>query len=145
MVLTWFFRGRNRPSQSVRRRVRGQDPSRPMCFRPRLEGLEDRTLLNTTPLFALPSSSASPATHFLLLAPEGAAEETLSQNYSCSDCGTSLTEITPRLFSFNSPYGACPTCSGLGTLMGVDPDKVVPDPERSILAARVLLCLAAEK
>src|SRR5215207_1996966 len=70
----------------------------------------------------------------VVLAPEGAAEETLSQNYSCSECGTSLTEITPRLFSFNSPYGACPTCTGLGTLMGVDPDKVVPDPDRSILA-----------
>ena len=70
----------------------------------------------------------------VVLAPEGAAEETLSQSYSCIECGTSLTEITPRLFSFNSPYGACPTCSGLGTLMGVDPDKVVPDPERSILA-----------
>ncbi len=66
-----------------------------------------------------------------------AAEETLSQNYSCSECGTSLTEITPRLFSFNSPYGACPTCSGLGTLMGVDGDKVVPDPDRSILAGAV--------
>ena len=66
-----------------------------------------------------------------------AAEETMSQNYSCSECGTSLTEITPRLFSFNSPYGACPTCSGLGTLMGVDPDKVVPDPDRSILAGAV--------
>src|SRR6266545_584016 len=63
-----------------------------------------------------------------------AAEETVSQSYSCVECGTSLTEITPRLFSFNSPYGACPTCSGLGTLMGVDPDKVVPDPDRSILA-----------
>jgi excinuclease ABC subunit A len=73
----------------------------------------------------------------VVLAPEGAVEETLSQNYSCSECGTSLTEITPRLFSFNSPYGACPTCSGLGTLMGVDPDKVVPDPERSILAGAV--------
>src|SRR4051812_5494511 len=66
-----------------------------------------------------------------------AGEETLSQNYSCSECGTSLTEITPRLFSFNSPYGACPTCSGLGTLMGVDPEKIVPDPERSILAGAV--------
>ncbi|MEA2602663.1 MAG: excinuclease subunit [Acidobacteriota bacterium] len=66
-----------------------------------------------------------------------AAEETLSQSYSCVECGTSLTEITPRLFSFNSPYGACPTCSGLGTLMGVDPDKVVPDPDRSILAGAV--------
>jgi excinuclease ABC subunit A len=73
----------------------------------------------------------------VVLAPEGAAEETLSQNYSCSECGTSLTEITPRLFSFNSPYGACPTCSGLGTLMGVDPDKVVPDADRSILAGAV--------
>ncbi len=73
----------------------------------------------------------------VVLAPEGAVEETLSQNYSCSECGTSLTEITPRLFSFNSPYGACPTCSGLGTLMGVDPEKIVPDPERSILAGAV--------
>jgi excinuclease ABC subunit A len=73
----------------------------------------------------------------VVFAPEGANEETLSQNYSCSECGTSLTEITPRLFSFNSPYGACPTCSGLGTLMGVDPEKVVPDPERSILAGAV--------
>ena len=73
----------------------------------------------------------------VVLAPEGAAEETLSQNYSCSECGTSLTEITPRLFSFNSPYGACPTCSGLGTLMGVDPEKVVPDADRSILAGAV--------
>jgi excinuclease ABC subunit A len=70
----------------------------------------------------------------VVFAPEGSAEETLSQNYSCVECGTSLTEITPRLFSFNSPYGACPTCSGLGTLMGVDPDKVVPDPDRSVLA-----------
>jgi excinuclease ABC subunit A len=73
----------------------------------------------------------------VILAPEGSAEETLSQSYSCVECGTSLTEITPRLFSFNSPYGACPTCSGLGTLMGVDPDKIVPDPERSILAGGV--------
>lgn len=73
----------------------------------------------------------------VVLAPEGSAEETLSQSYSCVDCGTSLTEITPRLFSFNSPYGACPTCSGLGTLMGVDGDKVVPDPERSINAGAV--------
>ncbi len=65
------------------------------------------------------------------------AEETLSQNYSCAECGSGLTEITPRLFSFNSPYGACPTCSGLGTLMGVDPDKIVPDPERSIAAGAI--------
>ena len=64
-------------------------------------------------------------------------EETLSRNYACSDCGTSLAEVTPRLFSFNSPYGACPTCSGLGTIAGVDPEKVVPDAERSIDAGAV--------
>ncbi len=76
----------------------------------------------------------------VVLAPqiEGAApEETLSQNYACAECGSGLTEITPRLFSFNSPYGACPTCSGLGTLMGVDADKIVPDPDRSIDAGAV--------
>ncbi len=73
----------------------------------------------------------------LVLAPQKAREETLSQSYACADCGTSLAEITPRLFSFNSPYGACPTCSGLGTLMGVDVDKVVLDSERSINAGAV--------
>ncbi len=73
----------------------------------------------------------------VVLAPEGQAEETLSQNYACSECGAGLTEVTPRLFSFNSPYGACKTCSGLGTLMGVDPDKVIADPERSIDAGAI--------
>ena len=73
----------------------------------------------------------------VVLAPRGSREETLSQSYACIDCGTSLTEITPRLFSFNSPYGACQSCSGLGTLMGVDPDKVVADPEKSIASGAV--------
>jgi excinuclease ABC subunit A len=73
----------------------------------------------------------------VVLAPEGLAEETLSQNYACADCGTGLAEVTPRLFSFNSPYGACPSCSGLGSLMGVDPDKVIADPERSIDAGAI--------
>jgi len=75
----------------------------------------------------------------VIVAPEDGPEETLSQHFACGECGTSLTEITPRLFSFNSPYGACPTCSGLGTLMGVDPDKVVVDPERSIDAGALAL------
>ncbi|NLN11939.1 MAG: excinuclease ABC subunit UvrA [Acidobacteria bacterium] len=68
------------------------------------------------------------------LAIEGQEEETLSQSYACARCGTGLAEITPRLFSFNSPYGACPACSGLGSLMGVDPDKLIADPERSLEA-----------
>src|SRR4029077_3747516 len=59
-------------------------------------------------------------------------EEVLSANYACPDCGTSLTEITPRLFSFNSPYGACPRCSGLGTILKADPDRLVIAPEKSI-------------
>ncbi len=52
-------------------------------------------------------------------------EEILSANYACPDCGTSLTEVTPRLFSFNSPYGACPACSGLGTNLKADPERLV--------------------
>jgi excinuclease ABC subunit A len=60
------------------------------------------------------------------------SEELLSQNYACPDCGISIGEITPRLFSFNSPYGACPRCSGLGVLLEVDERKIIPDPARSI-------------
>ncbi|HUM02901.1 MAG TPA: excinuclease ABC subunit UvrA [Thermoanaerobaculia bacterium] len=59
-------------------------------------------------------------------------DETLSTSYACPDCGTSLTEITPRLFSFNSPFGACPACSGLGAVKKADPERIVPDPELSI-------------
>ena len=60
------------------------------------------------------------------------SEETLSTSYACPDCGTSLPEITPRLFSFNTPYGACAACSGLGSVPRVDPDRLVPDPTLSI-------------
>ena len=59
-------------------------------------------------------------------------EELLSQNYACPDCGVSIGEIAPRLFSFNSPFGACPKCSGLGRLLEVDPEKLIPDPTRSL-------------
>jgi excinuclease ABC subunit A len=59
-------------------------------------------------------------------------EEVLSANYACPDCGTSLTEVTPRLFSFNSPYGACTSCSGLGTNLKADPERLVQDPSKSI-------------
>ncbi len=55
-----------------------------------------------------------------------------SQNFSCPVCGIGLEEMSPRMFSFNSPYGACPTCSGLGTKMEMDPDLVVPDRSRSL-------------
>jgi len=59
-------------------------------------------------------------------------EITYSQNYACPECGISLEELTPRMFSFNSPYGACPVCSGLGSNMEIDPDLVIPDYRKSI-------------
>ena len=60
-----------------------------------------------------------------------------SEHFACHDCGISLEEIEPRLFSFNSPYGACPACSGLGTKLEIDPEKVVPDPSLSIMEGAV--------
>ena len=59
-------------------------------------------------------------------------EMLFSQNYACPDCGISLEELTPRMFSFNNPYGACPTCSGLGTLMRMDPELVLPNRDLSL-------------
>ncbi len=59
-------------------------------------------------------------------------EMLFSQNYACPDCGISIEELTPRMFSFNNPFGACPTCSGLGTLLKVDPDLVIPDQKLSL-------------
>ncbi len=56
-----------------------------------------------------------------------------SQNYACEDCGISIEELTPRMFSFNNPYGACPTCTGLGFQLRADPDLIVPDKSLSIL------------
>ncbi len=59
-------------------------------------------------------------------------EMMFSQNYACEDCGISIEELTPRMFSFNTPYGACPNCDGLGMQLLVDPDLIVPDDELSI-------------
>ena len=63
----------------------------------------------------------------------GAGEElTFSQNYACPDCGISIEELTPRMFSFNNPYGACPVCDGLGMKMEVDPARIVPNGKLSL-------------
>ncbi len=56
-----------------------------------------------------------------------------SQNYACEDCGISIEELTPRMFSFNNPFGACPTCSGLGSHLKVDPEKIIPNKDLSIM------------
>jgi excinuclease ABC subunit A len=65
-------------------------------------------------------------------------ELSFSQNYACEDCGISIEELTPRLFSFNAPYGACPTCSGLGKLLQIDPELIIPNPELSILDGGIM-------
>lgn len=55
-----------------------------------------------------------------------------SQKFACSDCGISIDELEPREFSFNNPFGACPTCTGLGRLLKIDPDLVIPDKRKSL-------------
>ncbi len=60
-----------------------------------------------------------------------------SQNYACEDCGISIEELAPRSFSFNNPYGACPTCTGLGFQLKVDPDLIIPNRELSILEGAI--------
>jgi len=62
----------------------------------------------------------------------GGEDFLFSQNYACPDCGVSIEELTPRMFSFNNPYGACPTCSGLGMLLKIDPNNVIPDDSKSL-------------
>ena len=66
--------------------------------------------------------------------PEPAAQHDVvfSELYACAQCGFSFQELSPRIFSFNSPYGACPSCDGLGTKLEIDPDLVVPDPSKSL-------------
>ncbi len=60
-----------------------------------------------------------------------------SQNYACEDCGVSIEELTPRMFSFNNPFGACPTCTGLGSQLKVDPALLIPNPDLSILEGAI--------
>ena len=64
--------------------------------------------------------------------PSQKEEMSFSQNYACEDCGISLTELEPRMFSFNNPSGACPSCTGLGFQLVADEDLVIPDRDKSI-------------
>ncbi|MCB2299410.1 excinuclease ABC subunit UvrA [Clostridium tagluense] len=61
-----------------------------------------------------------------------------SEHFACPDCGISLGELAPRMFSFNSPFGKCDTCDGLGTLMEIDEDLIMPDKSKSILGGAIL-------
>ena len=62
----------------------------------------------------------------------GDKEELFSQNYACPDCGFSFPELTPRMFSFNNPFGACPSCTGIGYLMKIDEDLIIPDKNKTL-------------
>jgi excinuclease ABC subunit A len=64
--------------------------------------------------------------------PETEEDLFFSENFACTECGISLDEIAPRNFSFNSPYGACPDCHGLGIHQKLDPDRIIPDKSKSI-------------
>ena len=74
----------------------------------------------------------------LAVVTDPAQELLFSQNYACEDCGISIEEVTPRMFSFNNPYGACPTCGGLGTQLRVDPELIVPDPSLSVIDGAIV-------
>ena len=66
------------------------------------------------------------------IARDGADDLVMSVGATCPKCGTAVDELEPRHFSFNSPYGACGSCDGLGTLLKIDPDRVIPDPAKTI-------------
>jgi excinuclease ABC subunit A len=68
----------------------------------------------------------------------GGEETVFSENFACIDCGISYPEISPRMFSFNNPYGACPTCGGLGTTMYFDPELIIPNPNLSLREGAIL-------
>jgi excinuclease ABC subunit A len=68
----------------------------------------------------------------LVIVNRGLKEEVYSEKFACTDCGISLDEITPRIFSFNTPYGACPVCDGLGDKLEFDPDLILPNKDLTI-------------
>ncbi|MDD4504033.1 MAG: excinuclease ABC subunit UvrA [Clostridiaceae bacterium] len=67
----------------------------------------------------------------------GKEEKLFSQNFACIECGISIEDLTPRMFSFNSPFGKCPVCDGLGELRRMDPDLIIPDKTKSILEGAI--------
>ena len=72
------------------------------------------------------------ANNLVVIDISGDKEILYSQNYACPDCNISIEELTPRMFSFNNPFGACPTCTGIGYLMKMDEDLIVPDKNKTL-------------
>jgi len=94
------------------------------------ESLEQAATLTDGLILLIPVAASESVTHSA--AADGPGEMLFSKDYACVYCGISMEEPAPRNFSFNSPHGACPVCTGLGMRMEVDPDAVVPDPSLSI-------------
>ena len=89
------------------------------------DGVESRLTESLEHAFALGQNLA-------IVAVQDGEELLFSQNYACPDCGIALEELAPRAFSFNNPFGACPTCAGLGEQMKIDPGLIVPDESLSL-------------
>ncbi|MCD6584025.1 MAG: excinuclease ABC subunit UvrA [Candidatus Omnitrophica bacterium] len=101
-----------------------------------IEIVIDRVILSTTSKERITNSVETALKYgegLLLIYDENENNEYLfNTKFSCPHCGIYLPELEPRMFSFNSPYGACPSCNGLGTLLEFDPDLVIPDKKRSL-------------
>jgi excinuclease ABC subunit A len=102
-----------------------------------ITGRSERSRLTDSVEFALKTGEG--VLVFLVEDGDTWREETMSEHLACADCGLSFDELLPRNFSFNNPYGACPTCNGLGSRMVFVPDLVVPDPAKSIRRGAVPL------
>jgi len=105
-----------------------------------IEAVVDRLILRgdgDRPRLAEAIETALKETGGLVTVVADGSERTYSEKFSCPSCGFSLEEMEPRLFSFNSPYGACQTCDGLGVITQMDPDLIIGDPELSILEGAV--------
>src|SRR5262249_1541227 len=78
------------------------------------------------------ASSRPPSSKAGLKDPATTNTTTFSERLACAECGISFPEISPRMFSFNNPYGACPECGGIGSRDEIDPERLVPNPARSL-------------
>lgn len=100
-----------------------------------IEIVVDRLVINPTIRSRLADSietAASLANGIIVINIPDGEDMTFSQNYACPEHGISVEELTPRMFSFNNPFGACPKCTGLGIFMKIDPDLIMPDKSLSI-------------
>ena len=106
-----------------------------------IELVVDRLVIREGQRRRLTDSIETACTHsggLVIIELPGTKEElSFSQNYACEDCGISLSELEPRMFSFNNPSGACPSCTGLGFQLIADEDLVIPDKEKSIFEGAI--------